>query len=388
MYFFSATDPNYRIKGSRDPLGFQSLWSSAGHMTVKHLSTVSCNLRDFMILSYANYFYGDRDPRGFIRFFLKFEQACAYARWIINNEKSGFNGIDFINRRRDDSSFSISLSPKDTILSNQRTYGIYGKYIRPSRDMGLFEASEYKEVINKSLRKTNLLKLTRILNFLFSDTDTPVILYRDDLKPLAALLKRITPGERDFYRNYILKILSENHPQNSLYEIISKDRSIIDVPFNLHPLINRLVNISGITDDLKFALLNIQSTDRVLHPLNMVFTHFLNKSSWSLKEIEDEKIFMEVPGKINYDFSDPTMRYLNDLLSHSPFDLIENIIKRNAEVSDTRSNQPWVIREKQVYRVIYGENGMKVTSIDNVNGYEFPYFLNIYLGLFRQIEMV
>lgn len=45
MYFISEVDPNYRIKGSIDPLGFQSIWSAVGHKAIKHLSTVSVNLR-------------------------------------------------------------------------------------------------------------------------------------------------------------------------------------------------------------------------------------------------------------------------------------------------------------------------------------------------------
>ncbi|MFW5916048.1 MAG: hypothetical protein ACOCTM_01105, partial [Bacteroidota bacterium] len=77
MYYFTALDPNFRIKGSRDPLGFQSIWSAKGRKVVAYLSTVSQNLRDFMILAYATHFYYNRDDWYFLNFFLKFEQACA-----------------------------------------------------------------------------------------------------------------------------------------------------------------------------------------------------------------------------------------------------------------------------------------------------------------------
>ena len=68
-------DPNFRIKGSRDPLGFQPIWQSLGRNVIKYLSTVSNNIRDFQVLSYAWYFFGDRNPDEFMRFFYKFEQA-------------------------------------------------------------------------------------------------------------------------------------------------------------------------------------------------------------------------------------------------------------------------------------------------------------------------
>jgi hypothetical protein len=69
MFFFTEQDPNYRIKGSRDPLGFQPIWQSLGRTVVKYLSTVSNNLKDFQVLSYVWYFYGDRDPKEFLSFF-------------------------------------------------------------------------------------------------------------------------------------------------------------------------------------------------------------------------------------------------------------------------------------------------------------------------------
>ena len=58
MFYFSEQDPNFRIKGSRDPLGFQTIWQSLGRTVIKYLSTVSSNLKDFQVLSYAWYFYG------------------------------------------------------------------------------------------------------------------------------------------------------------------------------------------------------------------------------------------------------------------------------------------------------------------------------------------
>ncbi len=114
MYHFTALDPNFRIKGSRDPLGFQSIWSRKGRKAVAYLSTVSQNLTDFMILAYATHFYRSRDDRYFLNFFLKFEQACAFARMLHNKEES-FNGATFVGKnledRKSNNAFPCSLSP-------------------------------------------------------------------------------------------------------------------------------------------------------------------------------------------------------------------------------------------------------------------------------------
>jgi len=54
MYFITEKDQNYTIKGSKDPLGFQVIWQSAGRKLIPNLSTVSNNLIDFQILCLAH----------------------------------------------------------------------------------------------------------------------------------------------------------------------------------------------------------------------------------------------------------------------------------------------------------------------------------------------
>jgi hypothetical protein len=384
MYFLSALDPNYRIKGSRDPLGFQSLWAAAGHQIVKHLSTVSSSLRDFMILCYAIHFYGNRDPKGFIKFFLKYEQLNAYARRIINNETS-FNGVEFINKKVTDSHFYISS--KDTILSNQRAYGIYGKYIRPLRDMGIIEDPKFHTVMEDSLSKSDNRAISKLIEPLFEGNDLRLKINKTDLMPIAEMLKTLTETERQLYREYILKIPDIDHPQNKLYDVIRNNQHIARSPFQLHQIIQLILSTKEINETLKFALINIENTDRVLHPLNKVFTNLLTKSIWTNEEILNEQLFENLPGSVSCNFRDDTMIRLNGLLELSPIELVHGIVERNAEVSKLRGNKAWIEEDKKTFKVLYGENGQKITEINTETGYEFSYFLNNYLYLFRQIEM-
>ncbi len=382
MYFFSETDPNYRIKGSRDPLGFQSLWAAAGHKAVAHLSTVSANLRDFMILAYATYFYGNRNESYFLNFFLKFEQVCAYARKIYLPAE-GFNGIDFVNKRKDDPSFFISLKPSDTLLSNQRAYGIYGKYIRPTRDMGFTRAEEFNSVMEQSLSKTNKLAVLRFVEQLLNNDRTEIV--KDELKPMADLLSQLTQPEKELYRNYLLKVPDSNHPQNNLYSLVENNRSIAESEFNLHATVQVLQNQEGISAELNNALENIRNTDRVLLPLNRCFTHLLGQSQWTLKQIEDDSFIQNLPRSINYVFTDSTMQDLNGILSLKSTELIDKIIERNDHVK--QGGRAWIKKKDGLYKVIYGESGQIQADIDFENSYEFPYFLNTWLHLYKQIEL-
>jgi hypothetical protein len=383
MYFLSALDPNYRIKGSRDPLGFQSLWASAGHKAVKHLSTVSSNLKDFMILCYGIHFYGERDPNGFIPFFLKLEELFAYARYIHNNETS-FNGTEYISKRAHNTEFNLSL--KDTILSNQRTYGIYGKYIRPMRDMRITNDPTFHSVIEDALSKTDRFAVMALVNRLLVENGQRVTITIDELIPFAKLVKTVSVEEKNLFREYILKVPGADHPQNNLYEVIRSNSEIVDQQFQLHQIIHSILACNETNDSLKYALTCISNTDKVLHPLNVVFTHILSKSCWSTDDLLKEDLFKALPGKVNYNFIDETMIRLNEMLGLPVVDLVKQVVIRNGEVSKQRGNKAWVEEDKKFLKVLYGENGRRITFLDNENGFEFPYFLNNYLGLFKQIE--
>jgi len=387
MYFISEIDPNYRIKGSRDPLGFQSIWSAAGHKAIKHLSTVSVNLKDFMVLSYGLFFYGERDSRGFLNFFYKFEQACAFARHIHNGENS-FNGIEFVIKNKDKNEFSFSTRPSDTLLSNQRSYGVYGKYIRPYRDMAIKNDPDFYPVLETSLEKTDRTFLNDFIANLLNEDISKVT--KEDLKCLSDLFGKITPEEKIFYRDHILKLPGENHPQNTLYDLLKNNEDILKFEnFQLHSLIDTLTGLKNNEGKLVDALKFIQHTDRVLHPVNRIFSYLLSKSSWTIKQIEEDELINSIDSNQNYIFNEPTLRHLNSILKSNNLDMVNEIIIRNEKVSKSRGNQPWIIKERKnnTYKILYGENGQKIDRIDTDNQHEFPYFLDSYLSLYKQIEL-
>jgi hypothetical protein len=224
MFFLTEQDPNYRIKGSRDPLGFQPLWQSLGRTVVKYLSTVSGNIKDFQILSYAWYFYGDRDPKGFLSFFYKLEQAYGFARGeYIKNDT--FNGIDFVRKNLNKDSFTFSNRGQDTLLSNQKSYGIFGKYNRPFTEMRIKEQSDFREIMEASLRekvdfyafklKVDILIREEIISF-----------SKAELKIFADTIANLTLSEKNFYEKHIL-LSDSSHVQNELFELFTQHNDLI-----------------------------------------------------------------------------------------------------------------------------------------------------------------
>ena len=50
MFFLTQQDPNFRIKGSRDPLGFQTIWQSLGRNVIKYFDKKILKLNNLNIV--------------------------------------------------------------------------------------------------------------------------------------------------------------------------------------------------------------------------------------------------------------------------------------------------------------------------------------------------
>jgi len=145
MPFLTDLDSRAAIKGSRDPLGVQSIWTRMGRHVVGNLTTVSTSVRDFTV-TMLGYYFAERVAEETavsddLNVFLRWEQLSAYARGGGNNDwafrgtertKKNWNSADRVRLGADSGSF---------ILSDQKTYGLWGLYSVPSRSSGLVEGS-------------------------------------------------------------------------------------------------------------------------------------------------------------------------------------------------------------------------------------------------------
>lgn len=146
MFFLTAVDTErLDIRGSRDPLGLVPIWGDFGRKVVENLTTASNSARGFTTLLLGLYFADrvseGREDRDVVRLaaFLKFEQLAGFARFVVNND-AGMRGITQIKRRLADGEvrrIRIGAARELQILSNQKTYGLWGLYITPAVDSGL-----------------------------------------------------------------------------------------------------------------------------------------------------------------------------------------------------------------------------------------------------------
>jgi len=89
--FLTDLDPQAAIKGSRDPLGLQTIWARLGRHVVGNLTTVNRSARDFTTLV-PGYYFAERIANeaggdGDLAVFLRWEQLAAYARGEIKAQR-------------------------------------------------------------------------------------------------------------------------------------------------------------------------------------------------------------------------------------------------------------------------------------------------------------
>ncbi len=219
--FLTDLDPQAAVKGSRDPLGIQTIWTRLGRHVVGNLTTVSTSVRDFteLLLGYyfaervASEFGGDGD----LPVFLRWEQLAAYARGEINGDWA-FRGVERVKKNLQGGA-PVRLGANSTaqILSNQKTYGLWGLYTVPARSSGLVEGNPtrlttsgrhlveelYLPIFTKcGFRNADV--ITARLAKPWSDLD-PRTPDRRVLQAIAKVLdKRIAIAEREIYRFHLL----------------------------------------------------------------------------------------------------------------------------------------------------------------------------------------
>ncbi len=165
--FLTEIDTRAEVKGSRDPLGLVPIWSHFGRRVVGNLSTVATSQRDFTLRVFGQWVVeriAEQHPESqMLPAFLRFEQLCSYARFCHDPEAS-FRGVERVRIRLDGNRrVTLSAAPEHQLLSNQRTYGVWGMYSVPSANSGLLEQDHSLAEAGRVLVETTCLPFLRTL---------------------------------------------------------------------------------------------------------------------------------------------------------------------------------------------------------------------------------
>lgn len=134
--FFTREDPNAKIKGSRDPLGAQPLWTAFGRHVVTNLTTQTDSIRGFTILLLGRFLAKQAIEEGRIGreqaldAFLRVEQVGAYVRHAAHGVRREIRGIERVQSRLQEyrGRVPIAADPGGYVLGDQRVNGLWGLF--------------------------------------------------------------------------------------------------------------------------------------------------------------------------------------------------------------------------------------------------------------------
>ncbi len=380
-FFLTEQDPNYTIKGSRDPLGLQVIWQNAGRKIIPHLSTVSNNVMDFQILSLAYALkkkYNMTEPE-FEDFFIPFEQLFAYTRHKLNSSP-GFNGIRQVRKNVSSNSKKIDIGFTKQIMSNQKAYGIWGKYNRPYSDMGIVKDKLFDAVFNSKIEANpELLKISeKILNL---GRDKVHRLDLDQLNELFPLLEKPEGVEKDLFEKYLLQ---DTTGKFELLQIL-KNSEVNMQSLRLYLQVNYLQKQSdniGFKTNLEF----IKNIEKTISPLNRIFKYILTKSYWKEKELSEDGFISNWTNRVDQTGFQEDLLKLSRLHQTSNLKRVEGLVDRNESVAAQRQSAPWLNYSKDHLEVNHHEGDFLDRSYSPEEDSDFNYFLDSYFSLYNQLN--
>ncbi|MEI6808170.1 MAG: hypothetical protein WCN95_05560 [bacterium] len=304
--FLTDLDTRAAVKGSRDPLGVQSIWTKLGRQVVGNLTTVTTSVRDFTTLL-LGYHYAARiseagGDHSELAVFLKWEQLAAYSRGYVNDDW-GFRGVERVKARMA-SNLRVRLSADSSgqILSNQKTYGLWGLFSVSARSSGLlageparltpgaadFVQREYLGTIQSGKPGDG----RHLLDLLREPVSSVDLDGRDRqlAREVAGMLKpRLRAAEIPFYREYLLNGGPEDSTKGCQPLLARLFDTIGDVgelsPSLLAGLVKAAEAEGELGQTLAFHLGRIRTAESLLAPCAALFDFMLGQNDMALPEL-------------------------------------------------------------------------------------------------------
>lgn len=424
-FFFTELDPEIQLKDSRDPLGFQPIWSLFGRKVIGNLTTVTTSVRGFTTLLLGHYFASNLVESGkvaaadYIDPFLRFEQISAYSRFAWAEETgdsvSTIRGIRRVEARYKNGNRRVRIAADrdGQILSNQKTYGLWGLYSVAATSSGLLQPSRQgltpratgflERNVLGSLDQRKWGGLEGIGRLISSNEVTfePWGKDKDLSRTLAELYSpTFQQAERSFYGQYLVNG-AHCHPdgrQERLWRHIEQlnrrgawgefdMKELSAIAFKCRTSID---NLDGL---LAEGLENIQVVEHVLVPSEQIFDFLLGQRGQTVSAVAGElrrrwlgafghlkpTRILDLAPEIEQASGDSSCLWMIALcLLDGSFErTIELILQLNERVMRRRSGGAWAAIKNGRIEVRYSDQtGDLMDSSKLLGGWHNTYFLN------------
>ncbi len=432
MGFLTLLDSRAQVKGSRDPLGVQSIWVGFGREIIGNLTNTSDSIFSFKTLLLGYYFIAQAKEKEIesspLSVFLKWEQLVAYSRYIINRDRS-FRGIEKVSRNvaEDSSRLTISDSKDSQILSNQQVYGVWGLFSVPSLNSGLIEMSPPRlknqtkdfvesEYINKLVKKnTNFLEKTlKIVTCKSSELSADK--NKNLLEEVASLFTgKFSLREKEFFKAALI-FRNETIPdstlgrQSLLAKILGEANAKTEFFQSRSSMINLVERAQQLTPDLGLAqsLKDICTCESVLAPGEALFDLMMSSNDQQIstlaRNIQEEwgtgvpnisyVNFKELEEKVakysgNKDLATLWVKLPMLLVNGKYAEAIKLLIEINAAVMNFRgSSGAWISIDNDRLKVKSFDQGEGLLSKEDLTDlWKNPYFIVSFHAIMKELGL-
>lgn len=414
MAFLSEWDDRARPKGSRDPLGFEMVWSHYGRKVIGNLTTVTGSLENFSVALLGFYWANELNPtsvgtakersKRIKETFLRYEQLAGYLRHIHKtgpNSEEKDRGESILGSRRIKSRIEtgrITLGPEDEhqILSSQATLGLWGLYY------SAMKATELVKDDDRGLTGQGKEIARLIEQKLGSDAD--------ELKKLLEKNKKLVKEDIEKQCKKFFDAIRDPEACGKLLKNLmvgsNKDKQLAEVQIALWEATQLYLKeerpgpfvISNIKDktqnaDLINRLSDIESVERLLVAINNLFRYFQRKNGAELseviKEVSKKKYnyakFPEPEQLKGAPYGEKLTAIRNDLFNNDVEQAIAKILELNKEVMKDRGGSSWVEIEKSKTLLVRvpDETAELLEQKELQIRWDYSYFLYSYLAVAR-----
>lgn len=403
--FLTALDTRASVKGSRDPLGLQGIWTRLGRHVVGNLTTVTNSVADFRTTVLGYYFAeiiaGEDGSGSELDSFLKWEQLAAYGRW--EQKDRAFRGTERVGERLSQGGpIMISADRTHHILGNQKTYGLWGLYTVAARTSGMLvdEPARVSAAAREFVESEYLPKLPAkwIVGVLGSRTTRVDPAGREFRQVARCVAGELTAAERAFYREHLVYGGPNDLTKGRQKQLASMFVELDETDFAWSPkLVRALVKTAARRgadwEPLAGYLERIRICESVIVPVSMLFRFLLGldgsdrktavdrlRKCWGDGLALDVDAFAELRGEIGDGDADTAGRWVaiaRATASGRYAELVELAVQQNAAVMKARGGAPWCTLENDRFAVKFrDEEGDLPTARDIQGLWLFPYFMD------------
>ena len=388
QFYFTEPDSELTSSSSRDPLGFEIIWTQMGERVIPHFSTISVGATNFgvclALVWMVDTYLKERDlsvfsdgeqwrhPRDGL--LIVAETLHAYSTIALDPQaKNLFGGQKAARRLNNQGAPLISPFDSEALLVRQLGFGVYGRYRRALSSMDLLDDDghlENPEIIEDILRRCPELSGLQQSVFAFFDDIRRADDHRLSLSQFTGSQQMAALRRKPTRRHFAPLLIESADLADNSDELIAHIYRELDLPYrgtnHARDIFGRLSESNVLTDQQRERVRDVCRVEEMLLRFEALFDHL-----WSGR-IDTEgcqPLIADIHGRrtdlqtlaLRQGLSDITrtrLRKLADIAeSNDPDEFLRALVDdyHRDTIADYRNNSAWLSFDSE--RIVILNNG-------------------------------